>query len=54
MLKIKLYRHQYISILIIIILGFGLNITEAFKIDTKNTSGAFEITMIFVSEIFLA
>ena len=49
--KTKLYRHQYISIIIIIILGFGINITEAYKSDTKNTSDAFEITMIFVSEI---
>ena len=51
MLKTKLYRHQYISMIIIIILGFGLNITEAYKDDTENTSGAFEITMIFISEI---
>ena len=51
MLKTKLYRHQYISIISIIILGIFLNINEAFKTDTKNTSGAFEITMIFVSEI---
>ena len=51
MLKTKLYRHQYISMIIIIILGFGLNITEAYKDDTENTSSAFEITMIFISEI---
>ena len=51
MLKTKLYRHQYISMIIIIILGFGLNITEAYKDDTENTSGAFEIIMIFISEI---
>ena len=51
MLKTKLYRHQYISMITIIILGIFININEAFKTDTKNTSGAFEITMIFVSEI---
>ena len=51
MLKTKLYRHQYISMIIIIILGFGLNITEAYKDDTENTSSAFEITMIFISEM---
>ena len=39
------------SMIIIIILGFGLNITEAYKDDTENTSGAFEIIMIFISEI---
>ena len=37
--------------IIIIILGFGLNITEAYKDDTENTSSAFEITMIFISEM---
>ena len=40
--------------IIIIFLGFGLNITEAFKDDTENTSSAFEITMIFISEICLS
>ena len=43
MLKTKLYRHQYISMIIIIILGFELNITEVYKDDTENTSGALEI-----------
>ena len=51
LLKTKLYRHQYISIISIIILGLFLNINEAYKTDAENTSGAFEITMIFVSEI---
>ena len=50
-LKTKIYRHQYISIIIIIILGFGINITEYFKKNTENNSDAFEIAMIFVSEI---
>ena len=51
MLKTKFYRHQYVSMIIIIILGLILNITETFKYDTENTSGVFEITMIFISEI---
>ena len=51
MLKKKFYRHQYASMIIIIILGLILNITETFKYDTENTSGSFEITMIFISEI---
>ena len=51
MLKTKLYRHQYISMITIIILGIFININEAFKTDAKNKSSAFEITMIFVSEI---
>ena len=51
MLKTKFYRHQYVSMIIIIILGLILNITETFKYDTENTSGSFEITMIFISEI---
>ena len=42
---------SYLSMIIIIILGLILNITETFKYDTENTSGAFEITMIFISEI---
>ena len=49
-LKTKLYRHQYISIIIIIILGFVINVTEDVKKDIEINS-AFEITMIFISEI---
>ena len=38
------FIQQYlIFLIIIIILGFGLNITEVYKDDTENTSGALEI-----------
>ena len=51
MLKTKFYRHQYVGMISIIILGIGLNITEAYKEDAENTSNLFEISMIFISEI---
>lgn len=42
-LKIKLYKHQYFSMIIMIILGFGLNIIEYFKSDKKEKSNLIEI-----------
>ena len=51
LLKTKFYRHQYFSMIFITILGLGLNINEFFKNDKEYTSGLFEITMIFISEI---
>ena len=54
-LKIRIYKHQYISIIIIIILGFGLNIIQYWKLDTEgNTLDAFEISMKFIKEIFFS
>ena len=55
MLKAKLYRHQYISMIIIITLGFGLNVIEYFKLDeTEKGLDPLEISMKFVSEICLS
>ena len=51
LLKTKFYRHQYVSMIIITILGFGLNITVFLKDDIEITSSIFQITMIFISEI---
>ena len=54
-LKTVLYRHQYFSMIIIIILGFGLNIIEYFKKDKddKNKVDLTKIIFKFISEIFL-
>ena len=55
LLKTKLYRHQYISMIIILILGFILNILEHLKQNnTDNTIGFLEIFMIILCEIFLS
>ena len=54
-LKMKLYKHQYISMIIIIIFGFGLNIIEYFKFDEiENKIDLFEIIMKLISEIFFS
>ena len=54
-LKTKLYKHQYISMIIIIILGFILNIIKYFNLgDTKNKLDPFELSMKLLSEICLS
>ena len=54
-LKTKLYRHQYISMIIIIILGFLLNVLERFKqTNTENKLDFLEIMMTILTEIFLS
>ena len=55
MLKKKLYKHQYISMIIIIILGFGLNIIEYFKFgQDENKINLFEIFLKLLSEISMS
>ena len=51
-LKTKLYKHQYISMIVIIILGFGLNIIEYLKSDEKVKIKPLEIFIKFIAEIF--
>ena len=54
-LKTKLYKHQYFSMIIIIILGFILNIIKYFNLgDTKNRLNPFELSMKLLSEICLS
>ena len=54
-LKTKLYRHQYFSMIIIIILGFILNIIKYFNLgDTNNKVDPFELSMKLLSEICLS
>ena len=54
-LKTKLYKHQYLSMIIIIILGFILNIIKYFNLgDTKNKLDPFELSMKLLSEICLS
>ena len=54
-LKTKLYRHQYISMIIIIILGFLLNVLEHLKqTNTENKLDFLEIMMTILTEIFLS
>ena len=52
-LKTILYKHQYFSMIIIIILGLGLNIIEYFKKDKNNNNKVDPIEIIFkiISEI---
>ena len=50
-LKMKLYKHQYFSMTIIIILGFGLNIIEFFKSNVGNSIKPIEILLKFIVEI---
>ena len=51
-LKMQLYRHQYISIIIIIICGIIMNILEYYKqVDVKDKLDFFGISMSFLSEI---
>ena len=53
-LKIQLYRHQYISIIIIIICGLIMNILEYYKqVDVEDKLDFFGISMAFLSEICL-
>ena len=55
LLKTKLYKHQYLSIIIIILLGLSLNVIEYFKIDeTENKLDFFEISMKLLGEIILS
>ena len=54
-LKMKLYKHQYISMIIIIIFGLGLNIIEYFKFDEEENKIDFlETIMKLISEIFFS
>ena len=54
-LKTKLYKQQYISMVIIIILGLVLNVIEYFKLKDENDKiNLLEISMKFFSEICLA
>ena len=53
-LKTKLYKHQYISMGIIISLGFCLNIIEYFKLNEEKQLYPFEIIMKLISEICLS
>ena len=51
-LKTKYYKHQFISMIFIIILGFGLNIIAYFKFDkTGDVIKSFSTLMQFISEI---
>ena len=55
MLKKKLYKHQYISMIIIIILGLGLNCIEYFKFDKEeNKINISEISIKLLSEICMS
>ena len=52
-LKKNLYKHQYLSMIIIIIFGIGLNIIEYLKKgDDENKINPIEIISKFLSEIF--
>ena len=51
-LKTKIYKHQYFSMVIIIILGLGLNIIEFFKSEGNNKIKPLEILIKFLTEIF--
>ena len=52
-LKIKIYKHQYISMILILLLGFGLNVIEYFKADDeKHKLDLLGIIIMFLSEIF--
>ena len=52
--KTKIYKHQYISMITIILLGLGLNIIEYFKIDEnkENKINLLEIMMKLLTESF--
>ena len=50
-LRSKIYNHQYLSIIMIIIFGFGLNIIEYFKINDKDKIIVSEILWKLVTEI---
>ena len=51
-LKTKYYKHQFISIIIIVILGFGFNIIKYFQLDdTEDKLNVFGIFIQLFSEI---
>ena len=51
-LKIKYYKHQFISMIIIVILGFGFNIIKYFQLDdTEDKLNVFGIFIQLFSEI---
>ena len=52
-LKTKLYRHQYFSMIIIIILGFGLNVITYFK-NTNDKIDVIQIIVKLISELILS
>ena len=54
LLRTKLYKHQYFSMIIILILGLLLNIVEYYKSETNNEFDFIEILMKFFVEIFLS
>jgi len=54
LLKTKLYKHQYLSMIIIIILGLVLNILEYYKSGTDSEFNMLEIIIKFLGEIFLS
>ena len=54
-LKSKLYKHQYLSMVIILILGLVLNVIEYFKLgEIEDKFDIFEISMKFLMEIFFS
>ena len=51
-LKTKYYKHQFISMFIIVVLGFGLNIIKYFQLDDiEDKLNAFDIFIHLISEI---
>ena len=48
LLRTKLYKHQYFSMIIILILGLVLNIVEYYKSETNNEFDFIEILMKFL------
>ena len=53
-LKIQLYKHQYISIIIMIVFGLIMNILEYYKkVDVEDKLDILGISMTFLSEICL-
>ena len=54
-LKTKIYRHQYFSMIIILCLGLALNVIEYFKLkEPEKSLSPFEISMKFLTEISLS
>ena len=54
-LNTKLYKHQYTSMIIILILGFALNIIEYFKLEgSENRFDYIGIIVKFLTEIFFS
>ena len=52
-LKTKYYKHQFISMIFIVILGLGLNIIAYLKLDAieENVLNFFDIFIKFIAEI---